>query len=283
MYIVKTNKRKGHKFLMSNLLFSFSMSRVVACILRIALAKHPHNVRLAIAAAIFVAAGVVILFIVNLIFTHRILRASHPHFGWHPVVSIIFKLYIASIVLMLIAIITCTIQGYFVLSHNIKRIDRDVQLVGNVYFTVAAFLPLLCVLLAIIMPRRGPVDKFGIGRYRSKIGILLIAATLLTLGAAFRTGTLFLVRPKSDPAWYHSRPCFYLFNFTIELCVLFFYAVIRVDRRFHIPNGAKGHGSYSLNFKTEEEVFDDEVTDVDTSAQETVIGKAENIAQAEQV
>jgi hypothetical protein len=45
--------------------------------------------------------------------------------------------------------------------------------------------------------------------------------------------------------WYLSRACFYVFNFTVEVCVVYMYALLRVDQRFHVPDGAKGPGSYS--------------------------------------
>lgn len=285
MFIIQNNRQKSHKFLLSNMLFGFSMSRIVACTLRIVLATKPHNVRLAIAAQIFIAAGVIILFVVNLIFTHRILRASHPNWGWNKVFSTGYKMYYVSVIIMLIALITCTIQSFSTVSQNTKRIDRDVQLVGTTYFAVASFMPIPMMLLNLLIPRSGPVDKFGEGRYRTKIGLLFFTATLLCLGASFRAGTLYFIRPKSDPAAFQSKACFYIFDFTIEIIVLFTYAFIRVDRRFHIPNGASGHGSYALNFRTEEEVFDDEVTDVESNAQGSLQGhsvKTEGV-QMEQV
>ena len=89
------------------------------------------------------------------------------------------------------------------------------------------------------------VDKFGQGRFRTKIAILLFSSTILTLGAAFRAGIGYVPRPRANPAWYHSKACFYIFNFMIEIIVVYLYAFMRVDKRFHIPNGVHGPGSYS--------------------------------------
>lgn len=200
---------------------------------------------MAIAAQIFVSAGVLILFIVNLIFAQRIVRASHPHWAWANWFSIVFKLYYVSIVLMLVALITCTVQSFYTLSHNTRRIDHDVQLVGGTYFAVAAFLPIPLLLLRIIIPDRPPIEKFGHGRFRSKIFILLFSSVLLTLGAAFRAGVNYVPRPNSDPAWYDSKACFYVFNFTIEIIVVALYAIVRIDKRFHIPDGSHGPGDYA--------------------------------------
>jgi hypothetical protein len=149
-------------------------------------------------------------------------------------------------------------------------------LVGSTYFAVAAFLPIPLVLLRVILPKKSRVEKFGEGRFRTKIYILLFSSAILTLGAAFRAGIAYVPRARDDPAWYHSKACFYIFNFTVEIIVVALYAIIRVDKRFHVPNGSHGPGDYSgannknelerkpslvervLSLNNEEQVFDDE-------------------------
>lgn len=109
-----------------------------------------------------------------------------------------------------------------------------------------AFLPIPITALAVLKPRQQRPEKFGQGRYRTKISLLLITSFLLTIGAAFRIAVAFTTpRPLADPAWYHSKPCFYCFNFVIEILVVYLYAISRFDRRFHIPNGASAPGHYS--------------------------------------
>ncbi|KAI9798007.1 MAG: hypothetical protein M1835_005010 [Candelina submexicana] len=246
MTIFQLNKKKGHKFIMSGLMFGFCMSRLATCSLRIAWSTHPQHIPLAIAASVFVSAGVVLLFIINIIFTQRILRATHPHFGWHRALSLAFKIYYATIVLTLFMLITCTVQSFYTQNHNTRRIDRDVQLYGGTYFAVTAFFPIPALILGYAFPRTTRVEKFGQGRFRSKIIVLLTGATLLTLGASFRAGTAIKTpRQRNNPAWYHSKACFYIFDFTIEILVIYLYAAVRVDRRFHIPNGSHGPGDYS--------------------------------------
>jgi hypothetical protein len=263
MTIFQLNNRKGHKFLFSGLCFGFSMSRVAACCLRIAWAAHPTNVNLALAASIFVAAGVVLLFICNMLFAIRIIRSTHPNFGWQKEVSIFFNIYSMSILPMLIALITAVIQTFFTLSTNTRRIDHDIQLVGTTYFAVYAFMPIPMVLIALVIPRKARLEKFGSGRFRSKIAILLVATALLTLGAGFRSGGLYVAYPRDHPAWYQSKACFYLFNFTIDITVLLLFVVLRIDQRFHVPDGSKEPGDFSrdqksaFRVKSEEEVFDD--------------------------
>ena len=161
------------------------------------------------------------------------------------------------------------------MSNQRLRTNSITRLVGSTYFAVAAFLPIPLVLLRVILPKKSRVEKFGEGRFRTKIVILLFSSAILTLGAAFRAGTAYVPRARADPAWYHSKVCFYIFNFTVEIIVVALYAIIRVDKRFHIPNGSHGPGDYSganknelerkpslvervLSLNNEEQVFDDE-------------------------
>jgi hypothetical protein len=161
------------------------------------------------------------------------------------------------------------------MSNQRLRTNSITRLVGSTYFAVAAFLPIPLVLLRVILPKKSRVEKFGEGRFRTKIFILLFSSAILTLGAAFRAGIAYVPRARADPAWYHSKACFYIFNFTVEIIVVALYAIIRVDKRFHIPNGSHGPGDYSganknelerkpslvervLSLNNEEQVFDDE-------------------------
>ena len=246
MTIFQLNLRKGHKFIISALLFGFCMARIVTCIMRIVWATRATDVRVAIAAMVFVSAGVLILFLINLVFAQRILRAAHPHFGWHKALSSAFTAMYVLIVLMLAALITATVQSFYTLNPNTRRIDVDIQRAGSTYFMAISFAPIPMIILGLLIPRKTRLEKFGSGRWRSKIVILMTTATLLCLGASFRLGTSFKQpRPRDHPAWYHAKWCFYFFNFTLEIIVLYLYIVLRVDHRFHVPDGSSKPGDYS--------------------------------------
>ncbi|KAL6923761.1 hypothetical protein ACHAPO_007982 [Fusarium lateritium] len=265
MTILQLNRRRSHKFILSGLLFGFCMARITANVLRIAWASNPTNSSLAIAANVFTNAGVVLLFVVNLIFAQRILRAYHPHVGWSKPASLVFKFLYFSIAASLIMLITAVVYNFFTLNPHTKQQLRDIQLTGSTFLAILAFLPLPIVGLCFVLPRKTAMDKFGQGRMRTKIQLLVFTTVLLTLGAAFRTGVSYKVRPANDPAWYHSKACYYCFNYVIEIIVVFSYALSRFDRRFHIPDGSHAPGDYSTNKKppqdpmyrvnTEEEVF----------------------------
>lgn len=189
--------------------------------------------------------GVIIFFILNVLFSQRLIRASHPHLGWAKWFSTLFKMYYGLIICVIIILITAVIQSFYTLDQGILHIDRKLLLFGATFFAVAAFLPIPLLALRAVLPTRVPREDFGEGGYNTKILIIILASTLLTLGATFRAGTSYVPRPGAHPAWYHSKACFYLFNFTIEIFVVFFYAVTRIDKRFIVPNGSHGPGDYS--------------------------------------
>ncbi|KAK8031591.1 hypothetical protein PG990_001325 [Apiospora arundinis] len=260
MTILQRNNKRNHKFIFSGMLFGLSMARTSALTMRIVWACRPTNVRIAIAANILTQAGVIILFIANLFFAQRILRAYHPSLGWHSVTTNAFRFLVASVVACLIMVIVCTVQSFYTLDMNARRMDRDVQLFAGTFFALLAFIPAPVVLIASLTPRRDsrPIEKFGAGRFRSKVRLLLFTSLLLTLGAGFRIGVNFDLRPANAPAWFHHKAAFYTLNFGIEIIVSALYAAVRFDRRFHVPNGAKGPGDYrkgGLHIATEEEAF----------------------------
>lgn len=288
MTILQVNLKRGKKFIMSGMIFGFCMARITASVLRIVWSTRPQSISIAIAANVFMSAGVLLLFIINLIFVQRVMRATHPEWAWTKWFSLLFKVYYASIVVMLIALIVGTVQSFYTLNPHTRWIDRTIQLVGGTYFTVASFLPIPLLAINYILPRQTRVEKFGEGRFRTKIFILIISTLLLTFGAAFRAGVSYVPRPVQHPAWYHSKAVFYCINFTIEIIVVALYALMRVDKRFIIPNGAKGPGSYTAStvkgedqtrsfedrINDEEEVFDNE------EREEKVAGKRDVEAAA---
>lgn len=253
MTIFQLNSKKGHKFIASGALFGFCMARITACVLRLVWSTHTRNIRVVIAANVFINAGVLIVIILNLIFAQRILRASHPHIGWHRSIHFAFLAFYLSIILLLGGLITALVQQVYTLDTHIQNIDRIIQLVGVTYFAVASFVPILIVVGGLIIPKKTRVEKFGSGRFRTKIHILLISSSLITLGAAFRAAVAYMPRPVTNPAWYHSKAAFYCFNFAIEIIVIFLYAIVRVDRRFWIPNGSHAPGHYSAGVVEKED------------------------------
>jgi hypothetical protein len=220
--------------------------------LRIAWTLHKRNVGLAMAAQIFTYAGTVILYMINWFFTQRVVRAQHTKLGWSMPYRIFHRGSLALLLMSLFSIIITSIWQSFTLNTNSLRIFRNFQLAGQTYFTWLAFAPIVFVLISLVLPRH-EVDKFGAGRLRVNITILLIGATVISTGQFFRCVTTWL--PPSplrnaqgqfqDPPWYFAKVCFYVFNFVTEVIVIGMYALVRVDLRFYVPDGSKRAGDYS--------------------------------------
>ena len=246
MTILQLNLRRAHKFVFSGLLFGFCMARITTMIMRIVWANRPTNISVAIAAQIFSNAGVVLLFIVNLVFAQRILRASHPNTFWSRPMHYAFVFLYVLLVASLCVLIGLTVTAFYTLDPYLRTVSRDLQWYGQSVFLFICVLPLPLLAGNFLIKRKQALDKFGTGRHRTKVAVLAFSSTILTLGAAFRAGTNFLPpRPKTDPAWYQSKACYWLFYYTIEIIVVYLYVAMRVDRRFHVPNGSKGPGAYS--------------------------------------
>lgn len=136
MAIFQVNRRRDHKFVFSVLLFGFCMVRCLTLALRIAWASEPRNVPLAIAAGILVQAGVLLLFIVNLIFAQRLVRSYHPRVGWSKGLSALFKFLYFCVVAMLIMVITASVYTFYTLDNAARQKCRDVQLFAGTFLYV---------------------------------------------------------------------------------------------------------------------------------------------------
>ncbi|KOS18382.1 hypothetical protein ESCO_003075 [Escovopsis weberi] len=247
MTILQLNFRRGHKFILSGLLFGFSTARITANALRIAWASHPSNVRLVIAAQIFTNAGVIALFAANLVLAQRVLRAYHPDIGWRAPATLALRTLAASLLAGLVALVVVVVMAFYTLDRAVLARIRDVQLAVSAWFAFVAFVPCLVVPFCLARPRRAPagaIDKFGQGSMRHKLLLLVGTSALLTLGACWRLAAVIVVRPAARPAPVHSKPALYCVDFAIELVCVYAYALSRFDRRFHIPDGSSGPGHY---------------------------------------
>ena len=242
------------------------MSRITANILRIVWACQPQAWSVAIAAIIFYYAAVTLLFIANLIFAQRILRAQHPYVGWSKSLSILFPVLIVTIIATIFLLIAAVVAEFYTLGARNERTTRSIQRYGQTLYATMASLPMFIVgisSLARRYPRSGmttTIDKFGGGSMRAKIVIVMVSSFFLGLGAWYRAGTVLSpafpftrTTPNGsslevpEPS-YLSKACFYIFNFTIEISIVYFWLAVRIDKRFYVPDGAKGPFSYAGGF-----------------------------------
>ncbi|KAL5344883.1 hypothetical protein ACLOAV_010280 [Pseudogymnoascus australis] len=244
--IFQINRRRGHKFLLPGLMFGFCIARIATLVLRIAWANRPSNIRLAIAAQIFVNAGVLLGYIINLILAQRILRAAQPRIGWNPVVRATSKALYIALGGALIMVIISVVLPLYTLDMHTRSICRDVQLAAITYFLVFTCLPIIHVAATVSLPKSKDAETFGEGSMRSKLIIVTASTSLCILLAGFKAGiTWSPARPIRNPAWFDSKACFYVFNFVCEILILGVLTFSRIDKRFSVPNGCNQAGDYT--------------------------------------
>lgn len=245
MTIYKKNGARGHKFLFNIFFFGFSMARIASLVLRIAWANYQSNHGLSIAAPIFVAAAVLILYVANFVFVQRIVRALHPRIGWSKAFSwtpfglygIVFVCFVMNITTLVIGMSTTNPSTL----HTIKNI----QYFTMSYLALFACLPLLILLVSFAIPRKERLDKFGEGTWRAKLILIFTTSALLGFSCAIKNGTALKGATSLQTPWYFTRPFFYVMNFGVEITVSYIFLFARVDKRFYVPNGAKSPYDYS--------------------------------------
>ncbi|KAI1383727.1 uncharacterized protein F4822DRAFT_417389 [Hypoxylon trugodes] len=246
MTVFQSNTRRGHKFIPSVALFGFCMARITTLVLRIVWATRRTNVRLGIAANILVNAGILIVYVINLIFAQRILRAKQPTLGWHKSLRVIYRLLYVGIACALIMVITASVLSTYTLVPYTLRACRDVQLASGTYLLVFTTLPIFIIAAAYLLPRSPIEETFGAGSVKAKAIITILITCLCITNAGFRSGTAWSPpRSVTNPAWYHGKAPFYVFNFVLEIIILCIMTITRVDQRFHVPDRSSQAGRYS--------------------------------------
>ncbi|KAI6893046.1 hypothetical protein KC334_g13024 [Hortaea werneckii] len=244
------NRKGGHFFPMSMAMFGFCMSRIATCSVRIAWAAHPSNANLAMAATIFAAVGILIVFVIVLILAQRVLRATHPKLGWSRTVSGSLKATYFGLFVAIVLLIAFTILNFFTLKSNLRNIAMWVQRAGVLYMLLFNLIGPVLVLLSLILPQHKNIatpDNFGIRSTMASKYIILSVTMFFTLFiAGFRMGTAWAdARSASDPAWWERKPAYYVIEYGFEVVVVYWLILARFDQKFWIPNKSHGPGDYS--------------------------------------
>jgi hypothetical protein len=196
-----------------------------------------------------------VLFAINIFFTQRIIRAIHPKFGWHPAVNNAFWGVIISVPLIIFWNITIASVGAFVTSPKAVRTVRGLSLFGSAWTTFLSLFPTIFVPIAAVIPSPTPIEKFGVGRFRWKVLMVIWASAMLFVGAVVRAIANAQVHPKNAPGQVDSRAVFYTTGFMLEILVVFVFAVGRIDLLFHVPDGCTGPGDHITKKEDDEEEF----------------------------
>lgn len=230
---------------MSGAMFGFCMSRVGTNVLRLASITRPMNVRLAIAALIFTNIGVLIVYVVVLQLSLRVFRATHPRMGWNRLLTKAFIVSYAFLACEILLTIAFTVVSFYTLKPTLRSGALWVQRGSILYIMMFNVVSLVLLLLSLLLPRAPDSESFGTGSKKSKLIILGVAVFFTVFIAGFRTGTVWSpARPASNPAWYDSKPAFYVILFGFEIVIIYLFILTRFDRRFWVPNGSSKPGDY---------------------------------------
>lgn len=224
----------------------FCSARAITCILRIASTYQHHNINLLIATQVFVQAGVIPIYIANLFFSQRIVRATHPHLGWGKWFNAFFFSGLFIILATLLIVIVALVQTFFTRDRDILQMDRNIMLSGVTIFVVTAAMPILVTLGAILIPGQAAYEDFGTKGLSGKVSVLLLGSGLIFIGSLYRCVALWQpLVPVNEPLpGYLNRAAFYTVNFTVEVVVVLMYDLRRVDQRFYAPEGSLKCRSY---------------------------------------
>lgn len=242
--IYKANSKRGHKFLLSDLMFDFCMVRTVTCIFRIIwIFTQPRGV--VACAQLFFNGGAAVIFAVNIILTQRIVRSMHPRLGWSRGFSIGTRILALSVPVNIIFQISSLIGLFFSVGVQ-SRLDAfsDMLKVGSSWNLFLVSFPFLAISAACAVPGPRP-EKFGVGSLRVKTSMILLSAVMLGTGATVRAYATFNPQPSNTDDVLFSKAVFYPTQFTLEILVVAMYALLRFDLLFHIPNGSSAPGDYS--------------------------------------
>lgn len=216
------------------ILFLFSGERVLTCVMRITWTFKLASVRLAVASQIFLQAGVLLLYLLNLILAERVWLDRQPGARTRLGLRVVLSMLSALTVSALIMVITSIIVSVYTLNQTSISTCRNIQRAGATYFLILATIPLA--MLAMASVSSSPFSNKhhgGLHKKNSKISVTVISSIFCVLNAGFKAGVVW-APPRSlfDPAWYHSRACLYVFVFSTEVLVLALLYATRAELRF---------------------------------------------------
>ncbi|KAH8846644.1 hypothetical protein MCOR12_003502 [Pyricularia oryzae] len=245
MSIYQTNSRRGHKFLLSDVMFDFCMVRALSCVFRIAWIFQPVK-GVVMMAIILQTGGAAVAALLNIFFAQRLLRSMHPKVGWHPAVGPITTFLALSVPAAIIWQITHMFVLFFTSVEDTNRasiIFKDLE-GGSAFVLFLVTFPILVTSVVTGWPGPRP-EPFGIGDWRVKKSIIIASGALLSVGAAIRLSALVTPEAPGEHNPIFSRASFYTTQYMLEIFVVALYAAARVDLLFWVPNGSSKPGDYS--------------------------------------
>ncbi|KZT52817.1 hypothetical protein CALCODRAFT_75869 [Calocera cornea HHB12733] len=242
MTIYRRNLARKRRFKPNLFMFGFCMSRIVTWSTRIAWAVHPTNQNLAIVSNVFVAAGVILLWIVNRICATRLLAEYHPRM-YHelPLSFFVTRLPYILVLCCVPMVITAIVQEFSDPGQRLLSIDGTILKVALAIFLAFAASPILSLFWTYVVPHERSKDeiramqrRLGTGHTLTKVTVIAVATALLVTELSIRAATILQQFPSNAAPWYYSKATFYVIVPVFELTVLVMFAAVRVDRLFYL-------------------------------------------------
>lgn len=226
-------RQSTQQFILSALTFGFCMSRIVTWSMRSVWAFHQSNKGVIIAANIFLGAGIILLFAVNMQLSFRLYKALHPSAHGNKIKSLMLATQLSLVVLLVLTVVP-GVQSFLTTNPNTFAIDSTFRKFSIIYLTVYSGLPVFFTLFVVLTV---PREQKSITRhvYRKAI-VIIIASALLALEMGVRTAQTFN-KPGQHP-WFMSKEAFYLLIPLPELIVLALYALMDLPHLFGDSNAA---------------------------------------------
>jgi hypothetical protein len=252
-------------FIPQAMVMGFCFSRVVTMSLRLAWSNNVTNKNVAIAATVFLNAGVLLIvlsplepsltfkYVVNLIFVHRYilqLFRSIPTRGGHPF-NFAAHTYMLSAVPVLVLLIVPAVQSFLTSSPSQISTDRTILRFAQCYLMVFVAVQFLATIVAWLIHFFSSKKTSGISAKEATVRaaiILSVGALLIWIQAVKLCQTFYTVGPQTaqSPPWFLRRPALYSGLFLPELLCIIIYAVSGIRLRFLKPNReAKEEGAES--------------------------------------
>ncbi|KAJ0122639.1 hypothetical protein J7T55_003154 [Diaporthe amygdali] len=146
--LTEIHRRKGHGRTIPVILFLFSGERVVACAMRIAWAFRPANVRIAVASQVLLQAGVLLLFLLNLILAERVLLDRDLGIRSRRCLKALLGTLSALTISALVMVVVSIIVSVYTLDQNTIDRCRDVQRAAATYLLALAAAPVAMLVFA---------------------------------------------------------------------------------------------------------------------------------------
>lgn len=201
---------------------------------------------LALVSGIFVAAGVLLLWIVNRTFATRLLGEYHPGLYKRPVISfLMLRLPYIIVLCFLPILITVVVQETKTTNPHILNNDSIILKVALAFFVAFTASPYFVLVWTYLIPSERTKEEIyehqrrhGTGYTTTKILVIVTATSFLVTELAFRVATTLQTFPATNAPWYYSKATFYVAIPGFELIVLTLYAATRVDKLFYLhgPN-----------------------------------------------